>query len=150
VGGIVVTPDQTPVVTSVVPNSMTGDTTSVINGLYLSQNATISLECTNPGISGILRYNVSYTWLNSTKITANFPLGDTQLATASVCIVIVQSPSGAAFRYSAISKKASSGNLYSTWGTRTSFLEPRQNHAMIGVQPTFTSRYLYIIGNVTR
>lgn len=147
VGGIVITPDQTPVVTSVVPNSMTGDTVSEINGMFLSPNSTVWIECSNPGVPTIFKYNVSSTFLSQTKITASFPLSNTQLLVAAVCIVVVQSPNGATFRYSAISKKSSSGNLYATWGSRSSFLEARQNHVMIGGQPTYTSRYLYIIGN---
>lgn len=140
-GGLTVTEDPTPTVTSVsppsLPNSDPGEV--VISGRSFRDPA-VTLTCREDGVETTVAATISaYT---STRIDATVPADDFNQA---VCIVTVTNSDGTAARYASISIRNPAENLF-PWSAGTDMVEARRAPSSVAGRTTAVARWVYAIG----
>jgi hypothetical protein len=158
-GGLVVTGDEPPVITSVVPASLAAGSSDTItlSGTGFYPTATVQLRCKlGAGAINVVTGAVNSVTGGGTVASVDVDLsagspGDP--GAGSVCVVRLTNPGpdtgtaadDAYFDFSALSVTNSSLNL-SGWTSGTTLRDGRRAPAALAGRPTQTSRFLYAIG----
>ncbi|MFW5879055.1 MAG: hypothetical protein ACOCVR_04470, partial [Myxococcota bacterium] len=147
---LTVTLDEPPVVSVVVPGTLTndaGDHFAELRGSNFDAvgGVSVSMLCRAPDgtKTGELAAVVDDASLTESSVSANFPTEN--LLEDSVCVIKLTNSDGASFRYSAVSIKNPSYNL-SPWTAVSPMNEARRAHSLVAGRPTEASRYLYAMG----
>jgi len=158
-GGLVVTDDEPPVITSVVPASLPANDSGTITltGTGFYPTATVELRCKlGAGALNVVTGSVNSVTGGGTTASVDVDLSAGSPAdpgAGSVCVVRLTNPGpdngtaadDAYFDYSALSVTNSSLNL-SGWTAGTALRDGRRAPAALAGRPTQTSRFLYAIG----
>ncbi|MDY0058988.1 MAG: hypothetical protein RBU45_04195 [Myxococcota bacterium] len=145
-GGLEVTADPPPVVTAVVPASFDGNAPfhAVVEGEGFDPvGAALTMLCRQPDGTMSAELPVTVSSRSATQLEGIFP--SDQVATGSVCLVIVTNSDGSSFRYSAVSTKTPAQNLNS-WVPASSMVEARRGLGLVAGRPTASSRFVYALG----
>lgn len=144
---VTVTVVEPPLITSVAPGSLNQGQTStvVIGGVNFDTTApVVTLDCVDFATGGDVPDGaVTVVTPSATSITASVDAGT--IPAGAVCVVQVQNPDGATYRYSALSFRNPAQNL-NAFRPGTAMLEARRALALAAGRPTGTSRLLYAVG----
>lgn len=144
---VTVTVAEPPLITSVAPGSLNAGQTStvVIGGANFDAAApVVTLDCVAfADGSDVPDGAVAVVTPSATSITAS--VNANTIPAGAVCVVQVQNPDGARYRFSALSFRNPAQNLNSFRAGRP-MLEARRALALAAGRPTDTSRLLYAVG----
>ncbi len=140
-GGLTVTEDPAPVVTSVSPPSLPNSDPGYIEITGRSfRDPSVSLTCREGGVESTVAIDV--TAATGTRIDAIVPAEDFGEA---LCVVTVTNVDGTYARYASISIRNPSQNLF-PWSVGTDLVEPRRAPAAVAGRTSAVARWVYAIG----
>lgn len=150
-GGLTVTVDEPPVITSIAPASLDANTAGqaidVVGYHFRGDPGSTSvgfLQCQDfdsgaaaPKPSAV----VTSVALDRVEVTVD----STGVSAGTVCVVTLTTPDGASYNFSALTFKEPSQNL-NPWSEGPAMVEARRAPAAVAGRPTQRSRFLYAIG----
>lgn len=150
--GITVTAEEPPVIDSVVPASLSANSTGTITltgSGFDTGGVQVTLDCLVGGTTHVAVTGTAEAVDGSgTSATASIDLTagtPSDPSAGSVCVVRLTNGDGSFFDYSAFSVTNSSLNL-SSWVDATSLMTGRRGLALAAGRPTSVSRFLYAVG----
>jgi hypothetical protein len=140
-GGLTVTEDPTPVVTSVSPPSLPNSSPDdiVITGRSF-RDPTVSLTCREDGVETNVAATVTAS--TGTRIDAIVPADDFNEA---ICVVVVTNIDGTSARYAGLSIRNPAENLF-PWSVGTEMVEARRAPASVAGRTSAVARWVYAMG----
>ena len=151
-GGVTVTADQPPIITTVAPASLPANASNVsltIAGTGFKNGLAVELDCmTTNDTRTTLATTEQAPSGTGTSVVVNVSMSNatpTAPDAGSICLIRLTNADGAFFEYSALSVTNSSLNL-SPWKSAPALSTARRALSLVAGRPTAASRFLYAIG----